>query len=69
EQIIHALTSRPHTRYLQVVVGVIVLAALGSLPFIGWLVGLGTGFVGLGAVLLSRFGTRLYSQPEQPLPI
>jgi hypothetical protein len=69
EQIIHALTSRPHARYLPVVVGVIALAMVTSLPYIGWLVGLATGFVGLGAVLLSRFGTRLYSQPKQPITI
>jgi len=48
---------------------VIALAMVTSLPYIGWLVGLGTGFVGLGAVLLSRFGTRLYSQPKQPITI
>ena len=69
EQIIRAFTSRPYTRYLQVTVGVIMLTVFISLPFIGWLVFLGTGIVGLGAVLLSRFGTRLYRQPEQPLPI
>lgn len=69
EQIIRAFTARPHTRYLQVTVGVIMLAVFISLPFIGWIVFLGTGVVGLGAVLLSRFGTRLYSQPKQPLPI
>jgi hypothetical protein len=69
EQIIRAFTTRPYTRYLQVIVGVIMLTVFISLPFIGWLVFLGTGIVGLGAVLLSRFGTRLYSQPKQPLPI
>jgi len=69
ERIIRAFTSHPHTRYLQVVVGVLALALLGSLPFIGWLISLGTSIVGLGAVLLSRFGTRLHSQPKQPLPI
>jgi len=69
EQILRALTSSPHSRYLQVVVGMIALAVLISLPFIGWLVSLGTGFVGIGAVLLSRFGTRLYTRPKQPLPI
>jgi len=69
EQVIHAFTARPHTRYLQVTVGVIMLAVFISLPFIGWIVFLGTGIVGSGAVLLSRFGTRLYRQPQQPLPI
>jgi len=69
EQIIRAFTSRPYARYLQVIVGVIMLTVFISLPFIGWLVFLGTGIVGSGAVLLSRFGTRLNRQPEQQLPI
>lgn len=69
EQVIHAFTARPHTRYLQVTVGVIMLAVFISLPFIGWIVFLGTGIVGSGAVFLSRFGTRLYQQPKPPLSI
>lgn len=69
EQVVRAFTTRPYTRYLQVTVGVIMLAVFISLPFIGWIVFLGTGMVGLGAVFLSRFGTRLYRQPQQPLPI
>ena len=61
----------PHqsTRPIQVVVGLATLALAGSLPYIGWLIILGAGLIGLGAVLLSRFGTRLYSQPKQPLPL
>src|SRR5579859_601732 len=69
EQVIRAFTSRPSTRYLQVIVGVIMLAVFISLPFFGWIVFLGTGIVGVGAVFLSRFGTRLYRRPEQPLSI
>lgn len=69
EQVIRAFTTRPPTRYLQVTVGVIMLAVFIALPFIGWIVFLGTGIVGLGAVFLSRFGTRLYRRPEQPLSI
>jgi hypothetical protein len=69
EQVIRAFTTRPPTRYLQVMVGVIMLAVFISLPFIGWIVFLGTGIVGVGAVFLSRFGTRLYRRPEHPLSI
>ena len=69
EQVIRAFRTRPSTRYLQVMVGVIMLAVFMSLPFIGWIVFLGTGIVGIGAVFLSRFGTRLYRRPEQPLSI
>jgi hypothetical protein len=54
---------------MQVVVGMTVLTLVGSLPYVGWLIGIGAGMLGLGAVFLSRFGTRLYSQPKQPLPL
>ena len=69
EQVIRAFTKRPFTRYLQVTIGVIMLAVFIALPFIGLIVFLGTGIVGIGAVFLSRFGTRLYRRPEQPLSI
>lgn len=69
EQVIRAFTTRPSTRYLQVIAGVVMLAVFIALPFIGWIVFLGTGIVGIGAVFLSRFGTRLYRRPEQPLSI
>jgi len=58
-----------NARLLQVTVGLTVLALAGSLPYIGWLISCAAGLIGLGAVLLSRFGTRLYSQPRQPLPL
>jgi len=54
-------------RVLQVVVGSALLAIAGALPYLGFIVSIGAGFVGLGAVLLSRFGTRLYGQPKTPL--
>ncbi|HLG78646.1 MAG TPA: polymer-forming cytoskeletal protein [Ktedonobacteraceae bacterium] len=60
---------QPHTRLVQVAVGSAILALAGTLPYIGWAITLGTGLLGLGAVFLSRFGTRLYSQPRQPLPL
>lgn len=59
----------PHynTRPIQVVVGLTVLMLAGSLPYVGYWISIGAGLLGLGAVLLSRFGTRLYSEPKQPL--
>ncbi len=69
EQIMRVLAPQHSTRYLQVVVGLIALALLSSLPYIGWLISIGAGLLGLGAVFLSRFGTRLYSQPRQPLTL
>jgi len=43
-----------------VVVGIVLLAILGALPLAGWLIGLFVGSLGLGAVVLTRFGTRAY---------
>ena len=56
-----------NTRVAQIVVGMTVLVLAGSLPYIGWLISIAAGVLGLGAVFLSRFGMRLYSQPKQPL--
>jgi hypothetical protein len=63
-------TVTPHhnqIRWIQVVVGLTTLVLAGSLPYIGWLISIGAGLLGLGAVFLSRFGTRLYGLPKQPL--
>jgi hypothetical protein len=69
ERIMQAVAPQHNTRFNDVVVGLAVLVLLGSLPYIGWLISIGAGLLGLGAVLLSRFGTRLYSQPKQPLTL
>lgn len=69
EYILRRVAPHLSTRLLQVVVGSAALALAGSLPYIGWFVSIGAGLLGLGAVFLSRFGTRLYSQPKQPLPL
>ncbi|HEU5375609.1 MAG TPA: hypothetical protein VFV38_09235 [Ktedonobacteraceae bacterium] len=67
EYIMRAIAPRHNTRLAQVTVGLTALVLVGSLPYIGWIVSVGAGLLGLGAVFLSRFGTRLYSQPRQPL--
>ncbi len=67
EYIMRAIAPRHNTRLVQVTVGLTVLVLVGSLPYIGWLVSIGAGLLGLGAVFLSRFGTRLYGQPRHPL--
>ncbi len=69
DSIIRAIAPQQNTRLSQVVVGLLVLALVGLLPYIGWLISIGAGLLGLGAVFLSRFGTRLYSQPKHPLPL
>ncbi len=67
EYIVRVVAPRKNTRPVQVVVGLTVLVLAGSLPYIGWVISIGAGLIGLGAVFLSRFGTRLYSQPKQPI--
>lgn len=67
EYIMRVLVPQKNTRMVQVVVGLTVLVLAGSLPYIGLFISIGAGLIGLGAVFLSRFGTRLYSQPKQPI--
>ena len=67
EYVMRRVAPQHNTRLVQIVVGLTVLVLAGSLPYIGLLISIGTGLLGLGAVFLSRFGTRLYSQPKQPL--
>jgi hypothetical protein len=69
ERILRAVAPQYNTRLKDVVVGLTVLVLVGSIPYIGWLISIGVGLLGLGAVFLSRFGTRLYSQPKQPLTL
>jgi hypothetical protein len=69
EYILDAVAPKYNTRLIDVVVGLTVLVLVGSIPYIGWLISIGMGLLGLGAVFLSRFGTRLYSQPKQPLTL
>ena len=67
EHILRRIAPRKNTRSLQVAVGLAVVVLVGSIPFIGWIISIGVGLLGVGAVFLSRFGTRLYVQPRQPL--
>jgi hypothetical protein len=69
ERILRAVAPQYNTRLIDVVVGLTVLVLVGSIPYIGWLISIGVGLLGLGAAFLSRFGTRLYSQPKQPLTL
>jgi hypothetical protein len=65
--IMRRVAPQQNTRLMQIVIGLTVLVLAGSLPYIGWFISIGAGLLGLGAVFLSRFGTRLYDQPKQPL--
>lgn len=65
--IISKVAPQRKTRYMSVTVGLAILVAVGALPIIGIFITIAAGMFGLGAVFLSRFGTRLYGQPRQML--
>jgi hypothetical protein len=69
EYIVLSVAPKYNTRLIDIVVGLTALVLVGSIPYIGWLISIGVGVLGIGAVFLSRFGTRLYSQPKKPLTI
>lgn len=60
EKILAALKAREVTPVVAVVVGVLTLAIIGQVPCLGWLITVLIGALGLGAVVLTRFGTRPY---------
>lgn len=62
EKILQAAKARGSwdTPVVAVVVGVILLTLIGIAPLIGWFVALMIATLGIGAVVLTRFGTRPY---------
>jgi hypothetical protein len=50
---------------VEIIVGVTVLTILAQVPCLGWMAGIIAGAVGLGAVVLTRFGTMHYA-PQRP---
>jgi hypothetical protein len=69
DYLLRRIAPQHNKRILQVVVGMTILALVEALPYIGWFISIGVGLIGLGAVFLSRFGTRLYGQLKQPLTL
>jgi len=67
DRLLRSIAPQHNTRLTQVIVGIALLTLVGSLPVIGFIISIGTGLLGMGAVFLSRFGTRLYHPPRQPL--
>lgn len=63
EKILQAFKTRDVLPVLAVIIGIIVLMLIGQVPIIGWFVSLIVGLLGLGAVVLTRFGTRPYPMP------
>ncbi len=60
EKILQALKARDILPVVAVILGVVLLMFIGQVPIIGWLISFIVGLIGLGAVVLTRFGTRTY---------
>jgi hypothetical protein len=60
ERLLEALHARESQPVLEVAVGVALIELLTAVPCIGWLLGVVTSLAGLGAVVLTRFGTVPY---------
>ncbi len=63
EKILQAFRARDILPAVAVVIGVLVLMVVGQIPIIGWLISCFVGLLGIGAVVLTRFGTRVYPAP------
>lgn len=63
EKILQAFKARDILPVVAVIVGVVVLMIVGLVPVLGWLISFIVGLIGLGAVVLTRFGTRPYPLP------
>lgn len=63
ERLFQALNQADVSPLWQAATGVALLILVSNAPCIGWAIGLGAGCIGLGAVLLTRLGTRPY-QPD-----
>lgn len=71
EKILDAAKAREtwHTPVIAVVVGILLLGLIGVAPFVGGLVAFAIATMGIGAVVLTRFGTRAYPQTLTPVSV
>jgi cytoskeletal protein CcmA (bactofilin family) len=63
ERLLQALNVSNRQPVLEVAVGVVLIELLTAVPCIGWLLGAVIALAGLGAVVLTRFGTVPYPLP------
>lgn len=69
ERLLAAANAAERQPVLGVALGILALGILSALPCLGFLVRLAAGAWGLGAVVLTRFGTQSYVvSPPAPLP-
>jgi hypothetical protein len=72
ERLLTALKVKQSQPLLDVVVGIGLVELLAAVPCLGWLLGLTLWLVGLGAVVLTRFGTVPYEplkRTQMPAPV
>jgi hypothetical protein len=74
QELLEAFKVRGITPMIAVVVGILLISLLGAIPCLGTLVAIVVGCVGLGAVVLTRFGTQTYPlrtvvPPTPPVPV
>jgi len=66
ERLLNALKVKNSVPLLAMVAGLLALWLVSAVPVLGWLIGLFLGALAVGAVVLTRFGTRPY--PYMPPP-
>jgi hypothetical protein len=68
QELLEAFRVRGITSMIAVVVGILLISLLGAIPCIGIIAAIIVGCLGLGAVVLTRFGTQTYPLPTPPVP-
>ncbi|MBI5035162.1 MAG: polymer-forming cytoskeletal protein [Chloroflexi bacterium] len=66
DRLLNALKVKNIVPILSMVVGLVVLWLISAVPFLGWLIGLLIATLAVGAVVLTRFGTRPFPIPPAP---
>jgi hypothetical protein len=74
QRVLEAFKVRGITSMIAVVVGILLISLLGAIPCIGTIAAIIAGCLGLGAVVLTRFGTQTYPLPTRvppapPIPV
>jgi len=68
QRLLAALKVQEMNQLVAVLMGVLLISLLTAVPCLGWLFAVVVGSLGLGAVVLTRFGTMAYPPPA-PAPV